>query len=134
MQFSLTSRHSPSILLDQTILVNFCKLKVFILTKLELLTPFLISWRNLTECYSKILPTNSATYRLFSCTFYETISIDVSKKVYVILCNIWICSKNAVILHVEITCKIGVCFLALCLFWLTKFSIWQMSATSEFSD
>ena len=94
--------------------------------------------------YSKCLPTKFATCWLFFWTYYESISIhiskknlcyveqllDISKKVYVILCNIWICSKNAVILHVEITCKIGVCFLAWCLFWLTKFSIWQTSATS----
>ena len=26
--------------------------------------------------------------------FYESISIDVSKMVYVISCNVWICSKN----------------------------------------
>ena len=46
------------------------------------LTPFLISWRKLTKCYSKFLPTTSATYRLFSRTFYESISIHLSKKVY----------------------------------------------------
>ena len=27
-------------------------------------------------------------------TLYKGISIDVSKKVYVILCNLWICNKN----------------------------------------
>ena len=26
--------------------------------------------------------------------YYESISIDVSRKVYVILCNLWICIKN----------------------------------------
>ena len=57
-------------------------------------TPFLISWRRLTECYSKLLPTNSGTCLLFYCIFYESISIDVSKKVYMISCNLWICSKN----------------------------------------
>ena len=73
----------PELLLSPN---NFhvCSLKVFILTKWELLSSFLISWRKLTECYSKLLPTNSATYRLFSCIFYESISIGVSKKVYMI--------------------------------------------------
>ena len=71
-----------------------CNLKVFIFTKQELLTPFLISWILLTECYSKLLPTTSAKYLLFSCTFHESISIDVSKKTNVILCYLWICSKN----------------------------------------
>ena len=70
-------------------------LKVFILMKGEFLMTFLVSWRKLTESYSKLLPTNSAMCRLFSCIFYESISIDVSKKVYVISCNLWICSKNA---------------------------------------
>ena len=55
---------------------------------------FLISWWKLTKCYSKLLPTNSATCRLFPCIFYKSISIDVSKKVYVILCNLWTRSKN----------------------------------------
>ena len=40
------------------------------------------------------MPTNSATCQLFSCIFYESISIDVSKKVDVMLYNLWICSKN----------------------------------------
>ena len=70
-------------------------LKVFIFTKQELLTPFLIYWRKLTECYSKLLPTTSATSGIFSCTFDESISIDVSKKAYVILCNFCTCSKNS---------------------------------------
>ena len=71
-----------------------CNLKVFILTKQELLTPFLISRRKLTKSYSKLLPTISATCRLFCCTFYDIISIDVSKKVYMILFNLCICIKN----------------------------------------
>ena len=56
--------------------------------------PFLISLRKLTGCYSKLLQTNSATCRLFSCAFYETMLIDVSKKGYVIFYSFWICSKN----------------------------------------
>ena len=71
-----------------------CSLIIFIFTKQELLTPFLISWILLAECYSKLLPTISAKYLLFSCTFHESISIDVSKKANVILCYLWICSKN----------------------------------------
>ena len=55
---------------------------------------FFLSWRKLTECYSKLLLTTSATCRLFSCTFHESTNIDVTKKVDVILCNFWICSKN----------------------------------------
>ena len=48
----------------------------------------------LTECYSKLLLTNFATSPPLSSIFYESISIDVSKKVFVILCNLWICGKN----------------------------------------
>ena len=50
--------------------------------------------RKLFECYSKLLPINSATCRLFSCIFYESINIDVSKKIDVILHNLWISNKN----------------------------------------
>ena len=50
----------------------------FICLQSESFTPFLISWRKLTECYSKLLPTIPATRRLFSCTFHESINIDVS--------------------------------------------------------
>ena len=57
-----------------------------------LLMPFLISWRKMTECYSKLLPTNSRC-RLFSCTFHESINTDVSKNVYVILCKLWYVAK-----------------------------------------
>ena len=57
-------------------------------------TPLLIFQRKMTECYSKCLPTKSAMCRLFSCTYYENISIDVSRKVYVMLSNLWIWSKN----------------------------------------
>ena len=71
----------------------FRNLKVFIFTRKQLLSPSLISWTKLTECYSKLLPTNFATCLLFFCTFYERIITGVFKKVYVILlCNIWICS------------------------------------------
>ena len=31
---------------------------------------------------------------IFWSVFHKSISIDVSKKVYVMLCNLWICSKN----------------------------------------
>ena len=48
------------------------------------------SWLNV----SKLLATTSSTCRLFSCTFDESISIDVSKKSYVMSCNLRICSKN----------------------------------------
>ena len=48
------------------------------------------SWLNV----SKLLATTSSTCRLFSCTFHESISINESKKVYVMLCNLRICSKN----------------------------------------
>ena len=54
--------------LDNLLVYN---LKVFIFTKQELYTPFLISWKKLTEWYSKLLPTTSATFRLFSCTFMK---------------------------------------------------------------
>ena len=57
-------------------------------------TPLLICQRKMTECYSKCLPTKSAVCRLFSCTYYENISIDVSRTVYVMLSNLWIWSKN----------------------------------------
>ena len=53
---------------------------------------FLLFPNNLLICNVKVLilllPTSSATCRLFSCIFYECISIDVSEKVYVILCNL----------------------------------------------
>ena len=55
---------------------------------------FLISWRKMTECYFSLLATTSATCRLFSCTFHESICIDISKKVYVMLCKLWIWNKN----------------------------------------
>ena len=53
---------------------------------------FLLFPNNLLICNVKVLilllPTSSATCRLFSCIFYECISIDVPEKVYVILCNL----------------------------------------------
>ena len=56
-------------------------------------------------------------------TLYKGISIDVSKKVYVILCNLWICSKN-----VASSCSHYLqnrSVLPFVLFVLiTKFSIW----------
>ena len=52
------------------------------------------SLRKLTEYCSKLLAITFATCRLFSTTFYESITIDVSKKLYVVLCNFWICRKN----------------------------------------
>ena len=42
-------------------------------------TQFLVSWRKLTECYSKLLPTTSCTCRLFSCTFHECKALCVQK-------------------------------------------------------
>ena len=77
-----------------------CNLKVLIFTKLELFMPFL----KLTECYSKLLPTTSATCRLFSCTFQESKSVDVSKRVYVMLCNLWMCSFFTWSLLVKLQC------------------------------
>ena len=85
----------------------------------ELLMPFLISWKELTECYSKLLLATSATYRLFSCTFHETMSIDLSKKVYLILYNIWVCSKNVASSHGH------------CLLWLSKYNIGQCQLQSN---
>ena len=49
------------------------------------------------------------------CIFYGNISIDVSKKVYLISCNL--------------TRKIAVCFLACYLFWLIKLSLCRAPAT-----
>ena len=37
---------------------------------------------------------NSVMWQLFSCILYESITIKVSKKVYVILCKLWICSSQ----------------------------------------
>ena len=42
----------------------------------------------------QLLPTNSGTCLLFYCIFYESISIDVSKKVYMISFNLRIYSEN----------------------------------------
>ena len=88
------------------------------LTKWELLTSFFISWRMLTECYSKLPPTTSATCRLFSCTFQ----------------GLWYCPTFGYVakiqlLHVVITSEIALCFISWCLFRLTKFSIWRTPAT-----
>ena len=66
--------------------------KYLFLRNWSYLRHFLISWRKLNECYSKLLPTTSATYRLFCFTFHESKSVDVSKRVYVMLCNLWMCN------------------------------------------
>ena len=57
------------------------------------------SWLNVIP---SPLRENSATCRLFSCIFYGSISTDVSKKVYVILCNL--CTENVASSRV-IICK-----------------------------
>ena len=43
-------------------------------------TSFLISLGKLTECYFKLLLTNSATWQLLSFIFHESISVDMSKR------------------------------------------------------
>ena len=44
------------------------------------ITPFLDILKE-AECYLKFLPTTSATCQLFSCRFYQSMNIDVFKKV-----------------------------------------------------
>ena len=73
---------------------SFAIWKFLYLQNRSYLTSFLISWRKLTEYYCKVLLTKSAMCWLFSCTYYESISIDVPKMVYMMLSNLWIWSKK----------------------------------------
>ena len=76
----------------------------------------------LLVCHLKIFIFKKYVFR----TFHEIKSINVSKKVYVMLCNL---VAKMWLPHVVITCKIAVCFFTWYLFWLTKFIIWQAPAT-----